>query len=204
MLALSENLAAEPHSIGRRPAPSQSIRQRPHRSYIPAVEPPRFVVMGVAGAGKSLIGSRLAAALDIAFVEGDDYHPPGNLALMRAGIALTDADRLPWLTALAALLAAARRDGQGLVLACSALKQSYRDLLRAADADVHFIHLDGTPRLIAQRLGHRTGHYMPLSLLDSQFATLEPPAADERAWTMNAGQTPEAIVNAIVARLEAT
>ncbi len=160
--------------------------------------------MGVTGAGKTLIGSRLAVALDVAFIEGDDYHPLANLALMRGGVALTDADRLPWLTALAALLAAARRDGQGLVIACSALKQSYRDLLRAADPDVHFIHLDGTPLLIAQRLAHRTGHYMPPSLLDSQFATLEPPAPDERAWTMNAEDTADAIVNAIVERLETT
>lgn len=159
--------------------------------------------MGVAGAGKTVIGTRLAVALDVAFVEGDDYHPPANLALMRAGVALTDADRLPWLAALATLLAAARRDGQGLVIACSALKQSYRDLLRAADPDVRFIHLDGTPLLIAQRLAHRTGHYMPPSLLESQFATLEPPAADERAWTMNAEHTPDAIVNAILARLGA-
>ena len=157
--------------------------------------------MGVAGAGKTLIGSRLAAVLDIAFVEGDDHHPPGNLALMRAGVALADGDRLPWLTALAALLAAARRDRRGIVIACSALKQSYRDLLRAADPGVHFVHLDATPLLIAQRLAHRTGHYMPLSLLDSQFATLEPPAPDEQAWTINVDQTADAIVHSIVARL---
>ena len=160
--------------------------------------------MGVAGAGKTLIGARLAAVLDIAFVEGDDHHPPANLALMRAGIALTDADRRPWLNTLAALLAVARRDGRGIVIACSALKQSYRDLLRAADPDVHFIHLDGTPLLIAQRLAGRTGHYMPLSLLDSQFATLEPPAPDEHAWTINADQTADAIVNSIVVRLGPT
>jgi len=157
--------------------------------------------MGVAGAGKTLIGSRLARALDTAFIEGDDHHPPANVALMSAGIALTDADRVPWLTALAALLAAARRDGQGLVIACSALKQSYRDLLRAADPDVHFIHLAGSRALIAQRLAHRTGHYMPPSLLASQFATLEPPEPDEHAWTMNASEDAATIVMSIVTRL---
>ena len=160
--------------------------------------------MGVAGAGKTLIGSRLARTLDITFVEGDDYHPPANVALMSAGIPLTDTDRLPWLTALAARIAAARQANAGLVVASSALKRSYRDLLRTADPDLCFIHLTGRHALIAERLSHRSGHYMPPALLDSQFATLEPPSPEEHAWTFDAADSAAAIVTAVVARLSAT
>jgi gluconokinase len=162
-----------------------------------------YVVMGVAGAGKSLIGSTLAAALGVEFVEGDAYHPAENVARMASGIALTDADRLGWLRALGDRLARAKAEGTGLVVSCSALKRSYRDLLRAAAADVRFIFLRGPRALIASRLANRLGHYMPASLLESQFATLEEPAPDEDAWVCDAGAPPDHIVAALVARASA-
>ena len=161
----------------------------------------RYVVMGVAGAGKTLIGSRLARALGSAFVEGDEYHPVANVAKMAAGIPLTDADREGWLAALAARIGEARRSGDGLVVAASVLKRCYRDVLRAADPDVRFILLVAPRPVIADRLEHRTGHYMPPSLLDSQLAILEPPAADEGAWVYGNERPPDAIVADIADRI---
>jgi gluconokinase len=162
----------------------------------------RYVVMGVAGAGKSLIGSALARALGVDFVEGDAYHPPENVARMAAGIPLTDDDRLGWLRALANRLGEAAAAGEGLVMACSALKRSYRDLLRAGDPTVGFILLHGSEALLAERLAGRRGHYMPPSLLGSQLATLEVPTPDEGAWTCDIAAPPDAIV-AELARLAA-
>ncbi|HWJ45600.1 MAG: gluconokinase [Gemmatimonadaceae bacterium] len=159
----------------------------------------RYVVMGVAGAGKSLIGSALARALGVDFVEGDAYHPPENVARMAAGIPLTDDDRLGWLRALADRLAEAAAAEEGLVMACSALKRKYRDLLRAGDPTVRFILLRGPEALLAERLAARRGHYMPASLLGSQLATLENPGPDERAWACDVAATPDAIVAALVA-----
>lgn len=159
----------------------------------------RYVLMGVAGAGKSLIGSTLARALHVDFVEGDAYHPPENVARMAAGIPLTDDDRLGWLRALAERLAQAAAAGEGLVMACSALKRSYRDLLRMRDPSVRFILLHGAPALIAERLALRRGHYMPPSLLGSQLATLEIPSPDEGAWTCDVSASPDEIVAALVA-----
>jgi gluconokinase len=155
--------------------------------------------MGVAGAGKSLVGSSLARALGVDFVEGDEYHPRENVARMAAGIPLTDDDRLGWLRALADRLRAAAKADRGLVMACSALKRSYRDLLRAGDPDVRFILLHGARALLAERIANRRGHYMPASLLDSQLATLEIPSPDEGAWTCDVASPPEAIVAALVA-----
>ena len=163
----------------------------------------RYVVMGVAGAGKSLIGADFARALGVDFVEGDAYHPPENVARMAAGVPLTDADRLGWLHALADRLGAAAEAGEGLVMACSALKRSYRDLLRARDPSVRFVFLDGPPALIAERLARRRGHYMPASLLESQLATLEPPAPDEGAWTCDVAASPDTIVATLVTRASA-
>jgi gluconokinase len=140
-----------------------------------------YVVMGVSGSGKSLIGALLARALDIEFVEGDAYHSPENVARMSAGIPLTDEDRQAWLAAIATRLSEARRAGVGLVVACSALKRSYRDVLRAGRADMQFVYLEGTRLLLEQRLAGRRGHFMPSSLLDSQLAILEPPSPDEHA-----------------------
>jgi carbohydrate kinase (thermoresistant glucokinase family) len=141
--------------------------------------PPRWVVMGVSGCGKSEVGKRLAAALGVRFLEGDAYHSASNVARMAAGIALDDADRADWLRALQAEIAQARARGEGLVLACSALKRRYRDLLRAADPGLRFAHPSGPRELIAERMRSRTAHYMPASLLDSQLRDLEPLQDDE-------------------------
>ena len=157
--------------------------------------------MGVAGAGKTLIGSRLARTLGVEFVEGDEFHPPANVAKMAAGVPLNDADRAGWLDALAARISRARRDDHGLVVAASVLKRAYRDVFRAADPAVQFILLTAPRPVIADRLEHRTGHYMPPSLLDSQLAILEPPGADEQAWVYDNERSPDAIVADIAARI---
>ena len=139
----------------------------------------RVVVMGVSGCGKSTVGSLLADALGLPFIEGDNLHPPRNVMLMAAGTALTDDDRQGWLQSIAGELAAAQHDG--LVVSCSALKRSYRDLLRTAAPDLRLVHLRGDPAVLAERMASRAGHYMPSSLLQSQLDTLEPPTADEAA-----------------------
>ena len=160
-----------------------------------------YVVLGVCGAGKSLIGAMLARELGVDFVEGDALHPPDNVKRMAAGIPLTDDDRQGWLTAIAERLRHARRAGVGLVVSCSALKRKYRDLLRSAgDADVRFVFLAGDRSLVAERLANRRGHFMPVSLLDSQLATLEEPSSDEGAWPCDVRETPESIVADLVRR----
>jgi gluconokinase len=159
--------------------------------------------MGVAGAGKSAVGAALADALGVAFVEGDAYHPARNVQRMAAGIPLTDADRRPWLHALAARLREAGETGTGLVMACSALKRSYREVLRAAAARVTFIHLHGARELLAARLAQRQEHFMPPSLLESQLAALEPPAHDEDAWAYDVGLSLTMIVASLVDRIAA-
>jgi gluconokinase len=160
-----------------------------------------YVVMGVSGAGKSAIGALLARALGVEFVEGDTYHPPENVARMAAGIPLTDADRQPWLAAIAARLDQARRAGVGLVVSCSALKRGYRDAVRAGRADIQFVYLAGTRGVIEPRLAGRRGHFMPSSLLDSQFAILEPPSPGEHAWVCDITEPPDVIVAGLVARI---
>ena len=160
-----------------------------------------YVMMGVCGSGKSLIGAMLARELGVEFVEGDLLHPPENVRRMAAGIPLTDLDRYGWLLAIAARLRDAKRSGVGLVVSCSALKRSYRDLLRAAgDPDVHFVHLTGSRALIAERMANRQGHFMPPSLLESQLAILEAPLPDERAWVCDIGAAPHDILAHLVAR----
>ena len=161
----------------------------------------RFVVMGVSGCGKSTVGRLLARRLNIEFLEGDELHSPQNVARMAAGVALTDEDRQGWLQALADRIAAARADNRALVVSCSALKRSYRDRLRQGDAQLRLVHLTAAPALLAARLGARQDHYMPPSLLASQLAALEAPAADEDALVLDAAQAPEAIVDSIVTRL---
>jgi gluconokinase len=159
-----------------------------------------YVVMGVAGSGKSLIGAALARALNVEFIEGDNFHPPANVERMASGIPLTDEDRAGWLAALANEIGRAKQTCVGLVVTCSALKRSYRDILRRAAPDVQFIFLRGKQRLIAERLANRTGHYMPASLLESQLVTLEEPTADESAWILDIGKSPKEIVAEIIAR----
>lgn len=159
-----------------------------------------YVVMGVSGSGKTVIGSALSRALGVEFVEGDELHPEENVKRMASGIALTDEDRAPWLRSIAARLRAAKGARTGLVVSCSALKRSYRDLLRAEAGDVRFIFLKGDRALIAKRLATRRGHYMPQSLLDSQFAALEEPGPDERVWECDVRELPADLVGALVAR----
>ena len=151
-----------------------------------AISPQAIIVMGVAGAGKTTVGQALAAALDWPFYDGDDFHPPANVAKMGAGVPLTDADRAPWLAALHALLAARLGAGQPLVLACSALKAAYRRQLAGELPGVALLYLQASPALIAQRLQHRPGHFMPAALAESQFAALEPPAG---VLTLDAART---------------
>jgi gluconokinase len=159
----------------------------------------RVVVMGVSGSGKSTVGEALAHELGLPFVEGDSLHPPRNVSLMAAGTPLTDADRQGWLQAVAAQLAAAQQ--QGVVVSCSALKRSYRELLRASAPDLRLVHLVGVPAVLAQRVQARAGHYMPASLLQSQLDTLEPPTAAERAITVDIDAPAQTIVDRIRAQL---
>jgi gluconokinase len=155
--------------------------------------------MGVAGSGKSLIGAAFAHALGIEFVEGDDYHSPENVERMSRGVSLTDDDRARWLRSLAARIHEAKDAGTGLVMSCSALKRSYRDILRAEASDLRFVFLKGERALIAERLRGRRGHFMPPSLLDSQLTTLEEPSPDESAWVCDIRTSPQDLVAALVA-----
>ena len=157
----------------------------------------RLVIMGVSGCGKSSVGARLATRLGLNYRDGDDLHPPENVAKMRAGMPLTDADRWPWLDRVGQVLLAEAP----VIVGCSALKRAYRDRIRtAAGGPVTFVHLAGSQEVIAARMALRQGHYMPLSLLDSQFAALEPPAAEE-AITVSIDQPLEALVADILRQL---
>lgn len=144
---------------------------------------PTIIVMGVAGSGKSHVGAALARACGLDFVEGDDLHPAANIAKMSAGIPLDDADRQPWLEAIAAAIAKHR--GHGAAIACSALRRAYRDVLRQADPALRLLYLRVPHDELARRMRERR-HFMPLSLLDSQLAILEEPAEDERAIVLEA------------------
>lgn len=154
--------------------------------------------MGVAGAGKTTIGRALAAALDVAFIDADDLHPPSNVRKMSAGVPLEDADRWPWLDQVGR--AVADRAG-GSVVACSALKRRYRDALRDHAPELLFVHLAPPPALIDARLHVRSDHFMPPSLLESQLETLEPLEADEAGLTIRRTAPVEELASAIVVRL---
>jgi gluconokinase len=160
-----------------------------------------IVVMGVSGSGKTTVGQLLADALGAEFAEGDAYHPPANIEKMRRGIPLEDADRWPWLQTLAAQIDRWLAAGTPVVLACSALKQRYRDILAKGRPGVRFVYLEGDKALIRLRLDRRRGHYMPANLLDSQFATLEPPSD---AITVDVAGAPEAIAATIIRKLHLT
>lgn len=160
----------------------------------------KFIIMGVAGSGKTSIGEALAAQLGWTFVDGDALHPASNIAKMEKGAPLDDEDRRPWLQRVGETL----RDHDGpIAVGCSALKRSYRDLIRrVARAEVRFIFLDGSRELIEARMAQRTGHFMPVSLLDSQFASLERPAPDENAIAVDISGNLGAVVGGIVEKLE--
>jgi gluconokinase len=146
----------------------------------PRTSPLAVVVMGVAGCGKSTIGLALASALDARLIDADAHHPPANIAKMTAGHPLDDADRAPWLDAVAREIRSVLDEGRPVVCACSALRRAYRDRLRAAAGDLAFVHLTGSRPLLEARLRSRTGHFMRAGMLDSQLATLEPLEPDER------------------------
>jgi gluconokinase len=169
----------------------------------PAADPataPVLVVMGVSGSGKSTVGAAIAQRLRVPFADADDLHPPANIAKMTAGEALDDHDRHPWLDAIGVWLA---EHPDGGVMSCSALKRKYRDQLRHHAPHVAFLHLEGTREVIAGRQASRPGHFMPASLLTSQFATLEPLQPDERGEVIDVDQSVDAIVEQYVRTLAA-
>jgi gluconokinase len=152
--------------------------------------------MGVSGSGKSSVGAALAQRLGVPYADADDFHPPENIAKMSAGHALDDVDRHPWLEAVGEWLAS--HDGTGGVMSCSALKHAYRDQLRGHAPRLELVHLDGTRQVIARRQASRPGHFMPASLLDSQFATLEPLTPDEHGLVIDVDQSIDDIVQSYV------
>jgi carbohydrate kinase (thermoresistant glucokinase family) len=165
------------------------------------MRPAAIIVMGVSGSGKSTIGALLAERLGWPFADADGFHPPENVAKMAAGTPLTDADRWPWLDAIAAHIGAARGTGQPVVVACSALRRAYRDRLRAGHGDLIFLHLAGASEVIATRQAARQGHFMPPSLMASQFATLEDPAEEADAVTVSVQASPHEVVGNILSSL---
>jgi gluconokinase len=180
---------------------------QPQRVWSPALahavtRPVIVVVMGVSGSGKSTVAALLAAALGCQFQEGDDLHPPENVAKMRAGTPLTDADRMPWLHKIAEEIDGWRARGECGVLTCSALKRSYRDIIIGDRRDVVLVYLKGSRERIHQRMIARHGHFMPLALLDSQFATLEEPTPDEHPIIEDVEGKPADIAHEIVCQLE--
>lgn len=164
---------------------------------------PPIVLMGVSGSGKSTVGARLSEALDVPFVDGDDLHPDSNREKMRAGQALVDDDRWPWLARIGELVDAGIVEGHATIVACSALRRVYRDRLRRQSPDLLFVHLDGARELLASRLAAREHEYMPASLLTSQLATLEPLAPGERGMVVDITRGPDDIVATIVRALPA-
>ncbi|MCW2806979.1 MAG: gntK [Marmoricola sp.] len=157
---------------------------------------PLIVAMGVSGSGKSTVGAALAQRLRVPFADADDFHPPANIAKMTAGDALDDDDRQPWLETIGEWLR--EHEGSGGVMSCSALKRMYRDQLRRHAPTTEFLHLDGTHEVITRRQASRPGHFMPASLLASQFATLEPLAPDENGVVIDVDQSIDAIVDQYV------
>ena len=161
-----------------------------------------IVVMGVSGSGKSTVAATLVDRLGWEFAEGDDFHPAANVEKMRAGMALDDDDRWPWLRSLAAWIGEHEKAGRDVVVTCSALKRSYRDLLCDGHPSVWFAHVTADAELVRERIEHRTGHYMPASLLDSQLATLEPLADDEPGARVSGAGSPPSVVTELLAALD--
>ena len=165
------------------------------------IAPCALVVMGVSGSGKSTIADRLAARLGWRYEDGDKFHPPANVAKMSAGHPLSDEDRWPWLQAIADEIDRTCKASQRAVVACSALKHAYRDILVHGRDDVRIVFLNGTQDLIADRLATRKGHFMPPGLLTSQFKTLEPPDRSENPVTASIDASVDDIVDGIVGQL---
>ena len=164
-------------------------------------EPLIVVVMGVSGSGKTTLAGALADALDCDFLEGDDLHPPANVARMARGEPLTDDDRRPWLDAIGSWIDERRGSGRSAVVTCSALRRSYRDTLCAGRPGVRFCEVDVSPEVLAGRLETRRGHFMPASLLPSQLATLEPLEPDEPGVTISGDGTPDQVLQGALAAL---
>lgn len=158
-----------------------------------------IVMMGVSGCGKSAVGEPVAEGLSLPFIEGDAFHPTANVERMASGLPLEDEHRWGWLDAIGAAIAEHMRGGKGVVVSCSALKRKYRDRLRGYYPDILFVYLKIDRETAHQRVGHRKGHFMPDVLVESQFAALEPPGADEQAWTMDGKRTIDDLVADIVA-----
>ncbi|MBX5106344.1 gluconokinase [Rhizobium lentis] len=156
-------------------------------------KPHAIIVMGVSGCGKSSVGEKLAEALHLQFVEGDALHPTSNVEKMSKGIPLTDEDRMPWLDLIGERMQASLEKGEGIIVSCSALKRIYRDRLRAAAGNPFFVYLEGSKALLTKRMGERKGHFMPVSLLESQLATLEVPIGEAGVVTVDIDDTVEGI-----------
>lgn len=163
--------------------------------------PHRLLVMGPSGTGKTTLGRALADALKVDFIEGDDLHPPENVAKMRRGEPLTDADRWPWLARIADTIVTHKRNNSSAVITCSALKRIYRDRLREADPALLFVALTAPRAVLESRLKARTAHFMPATLVESQIAAFEPPGTDENAITLDATQPIDALVAKVLAAL---
>jgi gluconokinase len=179
---------------------------RPEQATLPAMEtlPPRvLVVMGVSGSGKTTVGAMLAGRLRWEFVDGDDFHPAANVAKMHGGHPLTDEDRWPWLDGIARWIDAVCATAGHGVVACSALRRVYRDRLAGGRPDVALVYLQGDEKVIASRQGARHGHYMPASLIASQFATLEPPGDGERVIEVSVVPPAAEVVLAVAAQIVA-
>jgi carbohydrate kinase (thermoresistant glucokinase family) len=164
--------------------------------------PSALVVMGVSGSGKSTIGEALGARLGWRYEDGDSFHPKANVDKMSAGHPLTDEDRWPWLQAIASEIDRCTATGDHIIIACSALKKAYRDVLVHGRDDVKMVYLKGSPELIADRMGHRKGHFMPTGLLKSQFETLEPPDDGEHPITVSIDASVDDIVDSILLELQ--
>lgn len=193
--------AAPEHTLSPGSAPSPSVRPGAASGGPAPSSQHLLVVMGVAGCGKTTTAALLAGRLGATFAEGDEFHPPANVAKMSAGNPLTDDDRWPWLRGIRDWLATEAQAGRSAVVPCSSLKRSYRDLLREA-GPVRFVHLTGSRELLTERIQGRAGHFMKPEMLTSQLSTLEPLAEDEAGFAVDIAPRPDAIVDTIIRHLD--
>ena len=160
-----------------------------------------IIVMGPSGVGKTTTAKAIAERLNWTFAEGDEFHPAANIAKMSAGIPLNDEDRQPWLETIRDWMTQKSREGENTVITCSALKRRYRDILRSTEADLHFVQLDAPVQLVGERMAKRVDHYMPLSLLNSQFDALEPLQDDEKGIRICVVENPNEVVSTAISAL---